>query len=366
MNTVKQYTFKPDYSVHPGEILGETLKARSILQSELASRCGISEKHVSQIINGKASVTSEIALLFERALGIRASLWINLESSHRLHIARKAEEARFASFYDWAKEFPLRSLTQRGWIPSTSSKEEKVGALLEFFGVSSPAAWQAQYNKLAVAYRKSSAFTTSIKSIASWLRIGELKAADIDTHPFDKANFRRALDKIRHLTCLDPFEFEPRMKELCCEAGVALVFVPELPGTRISGATRWVSPEKALIIQSLRYRKDDHFWFTFFHEAAHVLLHGKRAIFIDEELQNVSDEEAKADAFAANHLIPEARYADFVSTRPISRTRVLAFAKELGIAPGVVVGRLQYDEVVPFSWFHDLKRTFVFAEENVG
>ena len=61
MNTVKQYTFKPDYSVHPGEILGETLKARSISQSELASRCGISEKHVSQIINGKASVTSETA-----------------------------------------------------------------------------------------------------------------------------------------------------------------------------------------------------------------------------------------------------------------------------------------------------------------
>lgn len=366
MNTVKQYTFKPDYSVHPGEILGETLKARSISQSELASRCGISEKHVSQIITGKASVTSETALLFERALGIRASLWINLESSHRLHIARRAEEARFTSFYDWAKEFPLRSLTQRGWIPSTSSKEEKVGALLEFFGVSSPAAWQAQYNKLVVAYRRSSACTTSIKSIASWLRIGELKAADIDTHTFDKTNFRRSLDKIRDLTCLDPFEFEPRMKELCCEAGVALVFVPELPGTRVSGATMWVSPEKALIIQSLRYRKDDHFWFTFFHEAAHVLLHGKRAVFIDEELQDVSDEEAKADAFAANHLITKARYANFVSTRPISRTRVLAFAKELGVAPGVVVGRLQYDEVVPFSWFHDLKRTFVFAEENAG
>jgi Zn-dependent peptidase ImmA (M78 family) len=122
------------------------------------------------------------------------------------------------------------------------------------------------------------------------------------------------------------------MKELCCEAGVALVFVPELPGTRVSGATMWVSPEKALIIQSLRYRKDDHFWFTFFHEAAHVLLHGKRAVFIDEELQDVSDEEAKADAFAANHLITKARYANFVSTRPISRTRVLAFAKELGVA----------------------------------
>ena len=366
MNTIKQYTFKPDYSVHPGEILGETLKARSISQSELASRCGISEKHVSQIINGKASISSETALLFERALGIRASLWMNLESSHRLYVAGKAEEERFASFYEWAKGFPLSSLSQRGWMPSAGSKEEKVRALLDFFGVSSPSAWEAQYEKLAVAYRKSSAFAASTKAIAAWLRIGELKAANIETHPFSKTTFRRSLDEIRQLTSLNPLEFEPRMKQLCSEAGVALLFVPELPGTRVSGATRWVSPQTALIIQSLRYRKDDHFWFTFFHEAAHVLLHGKRAVFIDEELQDVSDEEAEADAFAANYLIPEASYDNFVSTRPISRTRVVAFAKELGIAPGVVVGRLQHDEVVPFSWFQNLKRTFVFAEENVS
>jgi addiction module HigA family antidote len=364
MNTIKQYTFKPDYSVHPGEILGETLKARSISQSELASRYGISEKHVSQIINGKASVSSETALLFERALGIRASLWMNLESSHRLHIARRAEEARFTSFYDWATEFPLRSLSQRGWIPPTNNKEEKVRALLDFFGVSSPAAWEAQYKKLAVAYRKSPAFTTSMKSIASWLRIGELKASDIATQPFDKTRFRRSLHKIRQLTSLDPSEFEPRMKQLCHEAGVALVFVPELSGAHVSGATMWLSSDKALIIQSLRYRTDDHFWFTFFHEAAHILLHRKHAIFIEEESRAVSDEEAKADAFAANHLISRARYDKFVSIRPISRIRVVDFAKELQIAPGVVVGRLQHDEVVPFSWFHDLKRTFVFAEEN--
>ena len=366
MNTAKQYTFNPDYSVHPGEILGETLQARSISQSELASRCGISEKHVSQIINGKASITSETALLFERALGIRASLWMNLESSHRLHVARRAEEARFALFYEWAKEFPIRSLTKRGWIPETTSKEEQVRALLDFFGVSSPAAWEAHYKKLAVAYRKSPAFTTSLKSITSWLRIGELEAADIETDPFSKKNFRRSLDEIRGLTSLDPSDFELRMKELCYKAGVVLVFLPELPGTHVSGATRWLSSGKALIIQSLRYRADDHFWFTFFHEAAHILLHGKNAVFIDEESKVLSDEEAKADAFAANHLIPRARYERFVSVRPISRSRVLAFARELGIAPGVVVGRLHHDKVVPFSWFQDLKRTFVFAEDDTS
>ncbi|HDL84909.1 MAG TPA: ImmA/IrrE family metallo-endopeptidase [Candidatus Acetothermia bacterium] len=217
-----------------------------------------------------------------------------------------------------------------------------------------------------MTYRRSPAFTTSLKSIAAWLRIGELKAEDIETHPFNKANFRRSLDKIRQLTHLDPPEFEPRMKELCREAGVTLVFVPELPRTHVSEATRWLSPEKALIIQSLRYRKDDHFWFTFFHEAAHILLHRKHAVFIDEESNYTSDEKARAVAFAANHLIPEARYNSFVCVRPLSRARVLALAKELGIAPGIVVGRLQHDKVVPFSWFQDLKRTFILAEEDTS
>ncbi len=366
MNATKQHTFSPDYSIHPGEILAETLQARTISQSEFASRCGLSEKHVSQIVNGKASITSETALTFERVLAVQASLWMNLDSNHRLHVAREEQQARLTSYVEWSENFPRQALARRGWIPSRCSKEDKVRALLEFFGVTSPGAWEKQYNRLVVACRKSPAFTSSRESVASWLRIGEIEAADINTNPFDKAKFLQALDEIRHLTKLEPAEFEPRMKQLCCEAGVALVFVPELPKTRLSGTTRWVSSEKALIIQSLRHRKDDHFWFTFFHEAAHVLLHGKRAVFIDEISMDQSEDEQQADAFAANHLIPQMRYASLVSSGQPSKAEVLAFAKELGITPGIVVGRLQHDGVIPFSWFHDLKRTFVFAEETAA
>ena len=366
MNATKQYAFSPDYSIHPGEILAETLQARTISQSEFASRCGLSEKHVSQIINGKASITSETALTFERVLAVRASLWMNLDSNHRLHIAREEEQARLTSYVEWANRFPLQALAKRGWIPSRCNKEDKVRALLEFFGVTSPGAWDKQHQKLAVAYRKSHTFTSSRESVVSWLRIGELEAADIRTDPFDKAKSRQALDEIRNLTQLEPAEFEPRMKELCSGAGVALVFVPELPKTRLSGATRWIASDKALIMQSLRHRKDDHFWFTFFHEAAHVLLHGKRSVFIDEVSMGDSEEERQADAFAANHLIPSKSYASLIRSGRPSSIEVVAFAKKLGIAPGIVVGRLQHDKVIPFSWFNDLKRTFVFAEEDAA
>jgi addiction module HigA family antidote len=364
MTAKAREAFSPDYSVHPGEILGETLQARSISQAEFASRCGLSEKHVSQIINGKASISSETALAFERVLGMRASLWMNLESSHRLFVARRQEGKRIASYVEWAREFPLRELAKRGWIPPGASSEEKARALLGFFGVASPDAWEAQYGRLVVAYRKSPTLKTSPKAVAAWLRIGDLLASEIETDPFDRSAFRSALEGIRSLTDLKASVFEPRMKQLCAESGVALVFLAELPKTRLSGATRWVSPDKAVILQSLRHRKDDHFWFTFFHEAAHVLLHGKREIFIDDEDAAQSAKEDEADRFAANLLIPEVEYRELSSESVVSRAKVRAFAKKLGIAPGIVVGRLQHDQVIPFDWLNDLKRTFAFSEKR--
>ena len=366
MSADKRHTFNPDYTVHPGEILGETLQARSISQSEFASRCGLSEKHVSQVINGKASITSETALMFERVLGTRASLWVNLESKHRLHLAREDEQCRLSAYTEWASRFPVQALAKRGWIPARCSDEDQVRALLQFFGVTSPEAWEKQYEKLAVAYRKSASFEGSMESVAAWLRIGTLEATKAVTETFDRARFQQALHEIRGFTQLQAHEFEPRMRRLCSGAGVALIFVPELPGTRLSGATRWISSDKALIMQSLRHRKDDHFWFTFFHEAAHVLLHGKRSVFIDELSMVDSKEEQQADAFAANHLIPSENYSTLTQSGKPSKAEVRAFARKLGIAPGIIVGRLQHDKVIPFSWFNDLKRTFVFAEEDAA
>lgn len=358
-----RYAFTPEYSVAPGEILAETLEARRISQAELAARCGLSEKHVSQVITGKASITSDTALLLERTLGVAASLWLNLESSHRLYLARQAEQEKLEQYSSWAAQFPLRELAARGYVPASKNAEEKTRALLGFFGVTNPDAWESQYAQLAVAYRRTGAFERSRESVACWLRIGEIEATHIDTTAYDRSCFREALQVIRGLTRLRATEFEPRMRSLCRDAGVALVFVPELPKTRLSGATRWLSADKALIVQSLRYRKDDQFWFTFFHEAAHVFLHGKRILFVDEAGAEKTPAEDEANKFAADLLIPPARYKELLAGEPLSKASVLAFADSIGIAPGIVVGRLQHDRAVPFSWFQDVKRTFRFAGE---
>jgi HTH-type transcriptional regulator/antitoxin HigA len=145
---------------------------------------------------------------------------------------------------------------------------------------------------------------------------------------------------------------------LCASAGVAVVFTKEIPGASVSGATRWLSKDKALIQLSLKYKTDDQLWFTFFHEAGHVLLHSKKQVFIDYGYSDEDDDEREANQFARDFLIPPA-YAGRLPHIARSREQIEGFAKSLGISPGIVVGRLQYDKLIYPAAFHDLKRKFV-------
>lgn len=364
MASLKLYPYQPDYAVHPGRILKEHLSARHMKQSDLARLCGLSPKHVSQIVNGNAPVTPETAIQFERIFGLSANIWSNLDADYRLHTARAEEQKRLANMSGWVKRFPVNELRNRGLLPATRDTAETAKALLKFFRLGDFERWKDRYDMLAVACRKSPSFESSAEAVAAWLRIGELEAENILTEPYSAAKFRKSLDEIRRLTRDEPSTFEPRMRELCRVSGVGLVFVPEFRETHLSGATKWLNRGKALIIQSLRYKKDDHFWFTFFHEAAHILLHGKnrKNLFIDETKMGTNEKEEEANRFAANTLVPEAKYRAFVRKGRFHEADILEFAEQLGIAPGIVVGRLQHDGHIPYNRHNNLKRTFQLEE----
>lgn len=358
------FKYEPDYAVAPGEILEETLLSRRIQKADLAERCGLSAKQMSLIISGKALVTPETAINFERALGVSANIWNNLEAKFRLHQARKHDYEELSKHEDWLQRFPVSELECRGIIGKDDNTSVRVAQLLDFFGVGSVTAWQERYERIQVAFRRSPAFKSSLESVVAWLRIGELKAAEIDCVPYDKSKFDSALNEIRQLSCEDPDVFEPRMKELCASSGVALVFVGELSGTHLSGATRWLQSDKAMIELSLRYKTNDHLWFAFFHEADHVKLHGKKEVFIDEVKQSAfSKEEQQADQFAANRLIPRKAYAEFRELEEYNQSNISEFAATIGIAPGIVVGRLQHDGVIPWrTALNSLKYHFRLVE----
>ena len=241
-----------------------------------------------------------------------------------------------------------------GWIAKTTDKISQIKEILRFFGVASPEQWKTVWLEYQVAYRQTQRFETCAESVSAWLRKGEIEAGKISCQPFDKNRFSEVLDNIRELTVKPPHMFQQRLVELCASAGVAVVFVPELPQTGVYGATRWLG-EKAIIQLSLRYKSNDNLWFTFFHEAGHIIKHGRKEIFI--EGNGLDDEkEEEANAFAKDRLIPPAEYKRFVSSWDgRSLGPIVSLASRIRIAPGIVIGRLQHDKRLPNSHGNKLK-----------
>jgi len=348
--------FNPDYAVPPGETLAETLAAVGMSQGNLAVRTGRPVKTISEIINGKAAITPDTAIQFERVLGIPAGFWNNLERNYQAAQAHARESEQLQDYVEWANQFPASVMLKHRWLNVWTTPVEKVKELLNFFGVVSPAQWTKVWQSTVVNYRKSTAFKSDAPATAAWLRKGEIEAQQIQCQSFDKARFVKALEQARNLTIEGPAVFEPRLRELCSAVGVAVVFIPDLPRTRVSGATRWLGEDKALIQLGLRYKTNDHLWFTFFHEAGHILLHGKRDFFLENDGEQDAAKETEANRFAADCLIsPNDLREALRHGVPYSKEWINQFAQRLGIAPGIVVGRLQHDGHVPRSHCNDLK-----------
>jgi HTH-type transcriptional regulator / antitoxin HigA len=356
------YEYKPDYAVHPGEYLEEVLEARGLKKGELAERLGISFKHLSQVVNRQAPLSAALSVQLEQVLGVSAEIWNNLNADYELFQERARVKAELDEKQEWLSGFPIRDLKRLGFLPDIKDKGKLLGALLSFFEVPGPDQWGAFYGNLeAASFRKSPSFKDDLPHLASWLKAGELLGRDITTSPYSKEAFKEALDEIKLLTAKQPSAFEGAMVRLCTAAGVALAFVPELEKTHVSGAARWLSSEKALIILSLRHKSNDHFWFTFFHEAGHIILHGRKGIFIDEGEGFESSNEAEADRFARNLLIPEQDWKRFVSAASFYEPDILTFAKAERIHPGIVVGRLQHEKLIPYQWHNKLKQKLEFG-----
>lgn len=352
------YRYEPEVVLPPGDTLAEALEESGMTQTELAKRTGLSPKHVNQIVNGVAPVTPETALLLEKATGISARAWNNLEVAYRECESRKDEASALTGDLGWLQELPIAELTRRDWIRKSAKPVDQLRDVCRFFGVANRSAWDTLWHK-PTAYRTSKAFVSHPGAVAAWLRIGEIHAAKIECAPFDRAGLTESLKEIRSLTReLDPQRWWPLLRQTCAQVGVAVVAEPEIPGARINGAARWLTPDKALVQLSLRHRWSDIFWFTFFHEAGHLVLHSKKEAFINDEGEH-SGVEQEADAFASQVLIPrryEPRLGELTTLESVEN-----FALEIGIAPGIVVGRLQHEGRWPFKKGAGLKQRFIFV-----
>ncbi|WP_405842550.1 XRE family transcriptional regulator [Streptomyces sp. NBC_01518] len=357
--------YDPDSARPPGETLKDQLDALGIPQADLARRTGLSTKHINQIVQGTAVLTPETALLLERTTRIPASMWNQLEAAWRTHVTRDQELKQLSKRIDWLEKFSLPELVKRKILPTKDKTVENLQRLLEWFGVADPEVAEDLWRSYRMAFRRSTVLDTNDYATAVWLREAELEARELPCAPFDRVALTALLPRLRALTMDEPETWRGQISDLCAQAGVAVVFIPAPPRSHVSGATRWLAPDKVGVALSDRFKKDDHFWFTVFHEIAHILLHGKRLTFLDntdpkDELTSEGDRsEEEANAFAAETLIPPEHAAAYrrLAGRPMPFTRIEAFAQQAGIAPGIVVGRLQHDGALEWTHGNKYKRT---------
>jgi len=365
-NKINEYI--SDGVSHPGETLLEKLEDMEMTQSELSLRMGRPRKTINEIIKGKIAITPETALQLEMVLDVPASFWNKRERDYQEARAAQEQKQRLQDWSEWLEKIPYAELMQKGWIPFVKEQAEIVRAVLAFFGVVSPEQWEALWsNRLNTAFRRSNNFLVDEASVVAWLRKAELMASEIECAPYDEKLFRNILREVRSLTTELPTPelYQSKISEICRTAGVAVIVLPKLDQARVFGASQWLSPRKAMIVLSLYHSTDDIFWFNFFHEAGHILLHSKKEthIAVDDKTYATAQVEVEANQFAREFLIPTEQLLTFVRSRNKTKTGdvfigpedVCQFAKDVGVSPSTVVGRLQYDKWLKNKYNNKLK-----------
>ncbi|MCB9295997.1 MAG: helix-turn-helix domain-containing protein [Lewinellaceae bacterium] len=350
----------------PGDTIQETIDAIGMTQRELAERLGYPFNKLNQLIKGEVSLTPEMAVKLEHVLGIPVRTWLELERMYQEDKLAIDEQERLAEQFDWLSQFPLSALKKWGIIGKGRKNISQVEDLLSFFQVASKEEWERIYKdaKISVAFKISLAHTQNPYSLSVWLRLGEKQAEKLELSPFDEKLFKGCLEDAREMAYRQPDDYLQALQALCASCGAALVYTPLLPNAPVNGATRWLKKRTHPLLQlSDRYKTADHFWFAFFHEAAHILKHGKTEIFLDgvKGVEQDEEKEAEANRIALKYLLgdfPLKKYAN--KTRPWSEAELVNLAKEYRIHPGILAAQLQRVGSLPNKNLNGLKVKVMF------
>lgn len=336
----------------PGATIREQLNDRGMSQKEFAARMDMSEKHISKLVNGEVQLTPEVAVRLEMVLGVPAKFWNNLEAIYReKQIKAEAENAMDAD-KALAKQLPYNEMARFGWVPGTRDLKEKVVNLRRYFGVVELSL--LENNQITrIACRRLAVTEKSDFALLAWAQEAKIEARSIQTAPINIKGLIEMTPEIRKMTLKTPEVFCPRIKEMLAECGIALVFLPHLKGSFLQGAS-FMDGRKIVVGLTARGKDADRFWFSFFHELGHIVLgHIGQTDGITEQ------DEKNADVWARDILIPPESFEQFAAQEDFSAPNVMDFANTLGIAPGIVVGRLQKEGRIPHNVLNDLKKQYV-------
>ena len=336
----------------PGETIREQIVARGFTQKEFAARMDLSEKHVSKLINGEVQLTHDVSRRLEAVLGIPASFWNNLESIYREKLAKIHDENNMETDCSLACKFPYREMQNLGWIPSNSTIKNCVLSLRQFFEVTSLHLLDNP-SIMRIACRRMSVTSKADYALLAWAQQAKREARAVDAFPINITQLQNLISQFRTMTTMSPEEFCPKLKAMLLNCGIVLIFLPHIKGSFLHGAT-FYDGKKIVMGLTVRGKYADKFWFSFFHELAHILCG-----HINNQKGTTEEDERLADTFAQNTLIPDDKFSKFIDKRSFKKRDIILFASHINIDPGIIVGRLQKEGFIHFSAHNNLKKQYV-------
>jgi HTH-type transcriptional regulator / antitoxin HigA len=354
--TASSTAFAPDWASPPGDTLRDAMRDRGITPQDVAVATEISEDEIIAIISGRTEITLGVAQALARAVGATAQFWVNRECQYRDSLA-------LGDLQHWVATLPTTEMQRLGWMPKPKSPSDLIRMCLDFFQVPDLDVWTERRGLLESArLRSSRSFPLDDSAVLAWLQQARRLSARIPgVGQWNPERLEAALPRIRLLTRMkDPERFIPGARHEFARAGVRFVVLMAPRTCRISGASLISDDGSAMIALTARHLSDDHFWFTLFHEAAHLLLHDTSLVFLDDldEADPGSAQEKEADEFAARLLVPPALLDELPRTRIPRSREVIRAAVRHRVAPGIVVGHLQHVGVLGYENLNTLKRRY--------
>lgn len=343
--------YKDIVAFHPGYYIADVIEDMGVSQAEFATRLGTNTKTLSYLLNGQANITNDLAKKLSVMMGTSPDVWLNLQNTYDQKLIEIQQAKDFDEQAEIVRLIDYKYFIEIVGLPVTKAIKEKIANLCGWFKVSDLRIMLTP--DFLVNYRTgvSNVNEKNIINSRAWIQTAINFSHRIETNPYDAEKLKAYLPELRSMTVQSPEVFMPRMREIFAECGVAFVLLPNLKNSGVNGAVKWINDERVVLAMNNRRLDADIFWFSLFHEIKHVLQRKIKTVFIsygEKEMIELNEKlEEDADNFATNYLIPAVAFRRFSPNKFTSDAEIIAFAKSIGVHPGIVAGRLQHEGILP-------------------
>lgn len=348
---------------HPGYYISEIIDETEITQDEFAKRLGTTPKTLSKIVNGKAKLSNEIAYKLSVMLDTSVDMWLNLQKEFDCKCLEISNKKALDEQIEILKQIDYSYFVKNNFIKDTSNISERIRRICSFLSISNLTILLepdlcANFRSGIKEWNEKNIINNNI-----WLAIAIKIARDKSVKSYNPDRLKEYLPEIRGMTMKSPDVFVPRLKEIFAECGVSFVLLPKMKNAAINGAVKWLSSNKAVLAVCDRRNYADTFWFSLFHEIKHIFQHKVTYVGVTgiDDISDLNNSlEKAADEFSRNYLIPPIDYDRLIKSGDYSKNSIIKFANSIGIAPGIVVGRLQNDKIINYgSKLNSLRTKYV-------